>query len=161
MAEHPPLCPFAHAQINAQGGIAHFSKWQLHLDLVFLIKVYDNTSIRKVSNTDKGNVKDGLYYLFVIVTLVVCIAGAWINVDSLLDLWSGQGYSDYYIFLEPKKAVFYSIFWGLIFAALMVLMCANAYSRKRWVVVKIGLLAIAGIFICGLIYRVLTDFREP
>jgi len=114
-----------------------------------------------MDNSKDGNVKEGLYYLFLTISLILCVSFDLLNFSSIQDLYGRQGYSDIYIFLEHKKAVYYSIIWSIVFTALLGLMCYYSYKGKRKIAIKICLLFLLAMFTCVFLYKILIGFREP
>ncbi len=110
-------------------------------------------------NSNNGNVKDGLYYLSLTISLILCLCSILVNFWSIQDIYSRQGYSDIYIFLEPKKAVYYSIFWVIIFTTLLLLICYNVYKGKRKIAITLCLLFLLSMFISSFVYKIMIDFR--
>ena len=114
-----------------------------------------------MSNSNEGNVKEGLYYLFLIISLILCACSLLVNLGSIHDMYGKQGYSDIYIFLEHKKAVYYSIVWSIVFAVLLGLMSYYSSKGRRAVAVKICLIYLFAMLASGFLYKVMINFREP
>jgi len=117
-----------------------------------------------MSNSNESSIiKDVFYYLLLIISLPLGLLFVGMNYSSFVDIYKHNydwSWGSYDFLSEGKEAFYYSKFWFVELAILLLLIPYFAFRRKRKVVVVLCCLVLISIFADILIYKIMTGFRE-
>lgn len=109
----------------------------------------------------ENNIKQGFQYLLIFFGTILCLFSLNGNYEDLSLLSKGDT-PQWHVFMPKKQASIYALVWFLIYSVLALCLAYGFYKRKTKFLTQISLIILIAIFIMdNLLYKFLTDFREP